>query len=75
MLSAMSGLVMDAGPFLKLQGYPARVIGVNRINLERRGFSEKRIEAVEQAYRIIFRSNLIPGCRDWSRIACSTSPH
>ncbi len=60
MLSAMSGIVMDAAPFLKLHGYPARVIGVNRINLERRGFSEQRIEAVELAYRIIFRSNLIP---------------
>ncbi len=60
MLSAMSGLVQDAAPFLKLQGYPARVIGVNRVNMERRGFSGDRIEAVELAYRIIFRSNLSP---------------
>ncbi len=60
MVSGMSGLVQDGAPFLKLHGYPARVMGVNRINLERRGFSEERIDAIELAYRVIFRSNLAP---------------
>ncbi|MEE9280853.1 MAG: acyl-ACP--UDP-N-acetylglucosamine O-acyltransferase [Myxococcota bacterium] len=60
MAMGMAGLVMDCAPFLRVHGYPARVIGVNRIGLERRGFSEERIEAVEQACRIIFRSNLAP---------------
>ncbi len=60
MVMGMCGLVADCAPFLRVHGYPARVIGVNRIGLERRGFSEEKIEAIEQAYRIIFRSNLTP---------------
>lgn len=58
MVMALSGLVLDCAPFLRVQGYPARVIGVNRVGIERRGFSRAKIDAIEQAYRIIFRSNL-----------------
>jgi UDP-N-acetylglucosamine acyltransferase len=31
---------------------------MNRINLERRGFSKERIDAVERAFRLIFREGL-----------------
>lgn len=58
MVMALSGLVLDCAPFLRVQGYPARVIGVNRIGLERRGMPRETIEAIEQAYRLVFRSNL-----------------
>ncbi len=58
MVGGMSGLMQDAAPFTLVNGYPARVIKMNRINLERRGFDEKRIEAVERAFRIVFREGL-----------------
>lgn len=55
-LAGISGLVQDLAPFCWAHGYPARMMKVNRIGMERRGLSEDRIVAVEQAYRMIFRS-------------------
>jgi UDP-N-acetylglucosamine acyltransferase len=34
-------------------GYPARIVKMNRINLERRGLAKERIDAVERAFRIV----------------------
>lgn len=59
-LAGMSGLVQDLAPFCWAHGYPARMMKVNRIGMERRSLSEDRIVAVEQAYRIIFRSKHRP---------------
>jgi UDP-N-acetylglucosamine acyltransferase len=57
-IGGLSGLLQDAPPFCFLQGYPARVIKVNRVKLERIGWDPDRIQAVEKAFRIIFRSKL-----------------
>ncbi len=56
----MAGLGMDLAPYAWAFGAPARVRRINRINLERREFSEEQVRAVEQAYRIVFRSGLRP---------------
>ena len=58
MVGGMSGLMQDAAPFTLANGYPARIVKMNRINLERRGFSKERIDATECAFRIIFRDGL-----------------
>jgi UDP-N-acetylglucosamine acyltransferase len=58
MVGGMSGLTQDAAPFTLVNGYPARVVRMNRINLERRGLSAERIEDVERAFRLIFREGL-----------------
>jgi len=58
MLAAMSGITQDAAPFTMVNGWPARVIKMNRVNLERRGFAKERIDDVERAFRIIFRDGL-----------------
>jgi len=50
--------MQDAAPFTLANGYPARIVKMNRINLERRGFSKERIDATECAFRIIFRDGL-----------------
>ena len=60
MVAGMSGLTQDAAPFTRVYGYPARVIGVNRVNLERRGVDGERIADIERAYRILFRSGSKP---------------
>ena len=48
----------DVPPFAKVAGDRARFAGVNRINLERRGFSEDRISAIKHAFHILFQSKL-----------------
>ena len=58
MVAALSGLTQDAAPFTLVNGWPARVIKMNRINLERRGIPAERIDDVERAFRIIFRDGL-----------------
>jgi UDP-N-acetylglucosamine acyltransferase len=60
MLGATSGTLQDLAPYVIAMWIPARVLRVNKINLERRGFSPERIKDVERAYRIIFRSKLSP---------------
>lgn len=60
MLAAMSGVGQDVAPFAIAQGNHARILGLNRINLERRGFSKDRIGVIDKAFRIIFRSKLLP---------------
>ena len=40
-------------------GNHAKLFGLNLIGLKRRNFSEKTIKAIKEAYRIIFRSNLL----------------
>jgi len=58
MVGGLSGLTQDAAPFTLVNGWPARVIKMNRINLERRGIPAERIDDVERAFRIIFREGL-----------------
>jgi UDP-N-acetylglucosamine acyltransferase len=58
MIGALSGLTQDAAPFTLVNGWPARVVKMNRINLERRGLPAERIDDVERAFRIIFRDGL-----------------
>jgi UDP-N-acetylglucosamine acyltransferase len=60
MLGGLGGVSQDVAPYAIAQGNHCRVIGLNRINLERRGFSAERIEAVEAAFRLVFRSKLLP---------------
>jgi len=58
MVGGLSGLTSDAAPFTLVNGWPARVVKMNRINLERRGIPAERIDDVERAFRIIFREGL-----------------
>ncbi len=49
---------MDVCPYALCAGYPLRVAGLNRVGLERRGFSKDSLEKLEKAFRILFRSKL-----------------
>ncbi len=60
MLAAMSGLSQDVAPYTIAHGNHASVVRVNKVNLERQGFSEERIRDVERAFRMIFRSGKPP---------------
>ena len=48
----------DVPPFSKVAGDRARFVGVNTINLERRGFDKDRIATIKHAFHVLFQSKL-----------------
>lgn len=58
MLSAYSKLVHDLPPYFIGDGTPAEVRALNRVGLERNGFTPERIELVKQIYRLLYRDGL-----------------
>jgi UDP-N-acetylglucosamine acyltransferase len=59
MIGGGSRVPADVAPYLKAAGSPLRVVGLNKIGLERRGFAPETIAALERLYRIFFRSSLL----------------
>lgn len=49
----------DVPPFAKVAGDRARYVGVNTINLERRGFGPERIAMIKHAFHLLFHSKLL----------------
>jgi UDP-N-acetylglucosamine acyltransferase len=58
MLSATAKLVHDLPPFFIADGTPAEVRAINRIGLERNGFTPLQLDRVKQVYRILYREGL-----------------
>jgi UDP-N-acetylglucosamine acyltransferase len=52
-------VVKDIPPFCLASGDRARLVGLNVVGLERRGFSPDEVSALKQAYRILFRSKRV----------------
>lgn len=48
----------DVPPYITAAGDPLKPIDINKIGLERRGFSEETISRLKKAHRILFRSAL-----------------
>ena len=59
MIGGASAVVKDVPPYCIAQGNHAKLFGLNLIGLKRRNFSEITIKAIKDAYRIIFRSDLL----------------
>jgi UDP-N-acetylglucosamine acyltransferase len=59
MVGGGSRISQDVAPFVKAAGSPPRLVGINRVGLERRRFPNATIEAIERAYRVMFREGLI----------------
>ena len=57
-IGGYSVITQDALPYVLTVGNRARSFGVNVIGLERKKFSPEAIQALKQAYRILFRSRL-----------------
>ena len=57
-IGGFSVITMDALPFMKTVGGRPVCLGVNRIGLERKGFSPQAIKSVEGAMRLLLRSGL-----------------
>jgi UDP-N-acetylglucosamine acyltransferase len=58
MIGGGSRISQDVAPFVKAAGSPPRLAGINRIGLERRGFTSAACDAIDQAYRLLFRKGL-----------------
>ena len=61
MIGGGSRIPQDVAPFVRVAGSPPRMAGINRVGIERRGFSRETTEALERAYRILFRQGLPVG--------------
>ncbi len=48
----------DIVPYSMAAGYPLKIAGLNRIGLERRGFTKQQLEPLHKAFRLLFRSKL-----------------
>src|SRR5271155_692955 len=58
-IAAHTVITQDVPPFSKIVApRGTRCFGVNRVGLERQGFSAERIKAIEKAYRLLLRSKL-----------------
>jgi UDP-N-acetylglucosamine acyltransferase len=58
MTGGCSRIVQDVPPFMIIEGNPAQTRIINKIGLERNGFSEEVQMALRQAYKIFFREQL-----------------
>lgn len=58
MVGGCSKLRQDLAPFMLADGSPAETHTINKIGLERYGVAEASINALKQAYKIIFREGL-----------------
>jgi UDP-N-acetylglucosamine acyltransferase len=58
LISGGTMVVQDIPPYLIASGDRARIYGINKIGLERRGFSKEEIDDIKNAYKIVYRSKL-----------------
>lgn len=47
----------DVPPYILAMGEPLQYAGLNKVGLQRRGFSEETIKLLNQAYKILYRQN------------------
>jgi UDP-N-acetylglucosamine acyltransferase len=59
MVGGASAVVKDVPPYTIAQGNHAKLFGLNLVGLKRRGFSETTIRTIKEAYKIVFRSQLL----------------
>ncbi len=58
MIGGCSKVVSDVVPFMIIDGNPAATRTINKVGLERNGFSSEAQAALRQAYKILFREGL-----------------
>jgi UDP-N-acetylglucosamine acyltransferase len=55
-VGGMTRVSQDVPPFMLIEGHQARVRQVNLVGLERAGLEPRQIAALQEAYRVIYRS-------------------
>ncbi len=59
MIGGCAKVVQDIAPFMMADGNPAETRFINKVGLERAGFSAESISQLTRSYKILFRSGLI----------------
>jgi len=59
LVGGASAVVKDVPPYTIVQGNHAKLFGLNVIGLKRRNFPKNTIKAIKDAYKIVFRSQLL----------------
>ena len=57
MISGGALVRKDVPPYVKAAREPLSFVGINSIGLRRRGFKDKKIQEIQNIYRILFQSN------------------
>jgi UDP-N-acetylglucosamine acyltransferase len=57
-IGGYSVITQDAPPFVLTVGNRAKTYGINVVGLQRRDYAPETIQALRQAYRVLFRSHL-----------------
>ena len=58
MVSACSKLVQGVAPFMLADGAPAEVRSINKVGMDRAGFSSKDIESARGVFKVLYKSDL-----------------
>jgi UDP-N-acetylglucosamine acyltransferase len=58
MISAYAKVVQDIAPYVIADGQPAEIRAINKIGLERNGFTSEQMDRVKQIHRILYRDGL-----------------
>jgi UDP-N-acetylglucosamine acyltransferase len=58
-IGGASAVTKDVPPFVMASGNFAKLYGLNLIGLKRRGFTDETLQALREAYRIVFRSSML----------------
>jgi UDP-N-acetylglucosamine acyltransferase len=76
MVGGMSKIVKDVPPFIKIDGNPARVIGLNAVGLKRNDVSKESITRIRQLFKVFFRSdmNVSQILEKWDDLVDSSDP-
>jgi UDP-N-acetylglucosamine acyltransferase len=69
-IGPVAGVVHDIPPFMRAEGHPAAVQGVNKERLLQFGFTAARMKPIEDAYQLLFqnRTPLANGAEELERL-------
>ncbi len=59
MVGGASLVIKDVAAFVTVSGNPAQAHGLNKEGMRRKGWSKETISAIDEAYRLVFRSGLL----------------
>lgn len=53
-----AGVSKDVPPYTRGGGHPYKIVGINSIGLQRRGFTTEMVSAIKQIYKVFYNSGL-----------------
>nr|MDA3813020.1 acyl-[acyl-carrier-protein]--UDP-N-acetylglucosamine O-acyltransferase [Candidatus Cloacimonadota bacterium] len=57
-IGGKSGIKKDVPPYTRGEGFPYKVMGLNSVGLQRRGFTKESIKSIKDVYKLFYRSEL-----------------